>query len=305
MFEHLPKRVTLVEVGPRDGLQSEQAILATDQKVTLINRLSQTGLSRIEVTSFVSPKWVPQLADAEEVAARFERRPGVIYSALVPNRQGYQKALAAGLDQIVLFLSASESHSRKNINKSIAEALEVVTDLAQAAKQDDKLLRCYLSTAFGCPYEGAVSPDKVVDIASRLLEAGIDQVALGDTTGMANPKQVAELLERLSQAVPLEKVALHVHDTRGLGSANVLAALEAGVTTFDSALGGLGGCPYAPGATGNVATEDLLNLLHGMGIETGVDLDAIIAISLWLEEVLGKPLPSRYLRAHAGSRARS
>lgn len=301
MFEHLPKRVTLVEVGPRDGLQSEAAILPTDQKIALINRLSQTGLSRIEVTSFVSKKWVPQLADAEEVAAQIERRPGVVYSALVPNLHGYHKAKACGIDEIVLFLSASETHSQKNINKSIQDALAVLTEVAQVAKRDGKRLRCYISTAFGCPYEGDVAASSVIELASQLVDAGVDQVALGDTTGLANPRQVVDLLRDLGHEVPLTKIALHFHDTRGLGCANVLAGLEAGITTFDSSLGGMGGCPYAPGATGNVATEDLLYLFRGLGVETGVDLEAIIAISRWMEEITGKTLTSRYLRAHLAS----
>ncbi|MBO9539861.1 hydroxymethylglutaryl-CoA lyase [bacterium] len=293
----LPKRVTVVEVGPRDGLQNEKTPVSTADKVRFIDCLSATGLSHIEVTSFVNPAWIPPLADAVEVASLIQRRPGVTYTGLVPNLKGYQRAKEAGLDAIALFMSATETHSKKNINKSIDEALSVLSEVATAAREDGVAVRAYLSVVFGCPYEGKVDPAAVVRIVNALLEMGVYQISLGDTTGMANPVQVRALLERLSREVSLDRFALHFHDTRGTALANVMAGLEMGITTFDASAGGLGGCPYAPGASGNLATDDLVYVLHEMGIETGIDLDKLLDCSAMMQRVLGKELPSRYLKS--------
>lgn len=293
----LPKRVTVVEVGPRDGLQNEKTPVSTADKVRFIDCLSETGLSHIEVTSFVNPAWIPPLADAVEVASQIQRKPGVTYTGLVPNLKGYQRAKEAGMNAIALFMSATDTHSKKNINKSISDTLPVLREVAEAALVDGLAVRAYLSVVFGCPYEGKVDPEAVVRIVHDLLEMGVYQVSLGDTTGMANPVQVRAVLERLAQEVSLDRFALHFHDTRGTALANVMAGLEMGVTTFDASAGGLGGCPYAPGASGNLATDDLLYVLHEMGIETGVDLDKLLDCSAMMQRVLGKELPSRYLKS--------
>ncbi|MNX89486.1 Hydroxymethylglutaryl-CoA lyase YngG [compost metagenome] len=293
----LPKRVTVVEVGPRDGLQNEKTPVSTADKVRFIDCLSETGLSHIEVTSFVNPAWIPPLADAVEVASLIQRRPGVTYTGLVPNLKGYQRAKEAGMDAIALFMSATETHSKKNINKSVGEALSVLAEVAAAAREDGVAVRAYLSVVFGCPYEGQVDPEAVVRIVNALLAMGVYQISLGDTTGMANPVQVRALLERLSRECSLDRFALHFHDTRGTALANVMAGLEMGITTFDASAGGLGGCPYAPGASGNLATDDLVYVLHEMGIETGIDLDKLLECSAMMQRVLGKELPSRYLKS--------
>ncbi|HEY9900468.1 MAG TPA: hydroxymethylglutaryl-CoA lyase [Pantanalinema sp.] len=293
----LPKRVNVVEVGPRDGLQNEKTPVATADKVRFIDCLSETGLGHIEVTSFVNPAWIPPLADAVEVASAIKRKPGVTYTGLVPNLKGYQRAMEAGMDAIALFMSATETHSAKNINKSVSEALGVLAEVASAARADGVAVRAYLSVVFGCPYEGKVDPEAVVRIVHQLLEMGVYQVSLGDTTGMGNPVQVRALLERLSRDVSLDRFALHFHDTRGTALANVMAGLDAGVTTFDASAGGLGGCPYAPGASGNLATDDLVYVLHEMGIETGIDLEKLLDCSAMMQRVLGKELPSRYLKS--------
>lgn len=289
----LPTRVTLYEVGPRDGLQNEAAFVPTDAKVEFVNRLSAAGFRHIEVTSFVAPKWIPQLADAAEVLSRIDRRPGVVYSALVPNEQGLERALASGVDQVNVFMSASETHNRKNINKSIAQTYPVLQPVIATAKQHGKPVRGYVSTVWGCPYEGRVRPEQVMDVVERLLELGVDEISLGDTIGVAAPPEVTSLLKALTaQGVPLARIALHFHDTRGTAVANVCAGLAAGVTTYDSSLGGLGGCPYAKGASGNVATDDLLYLFDRMGIETAIDIPAALETARWFESVIGKPLAS-------------
>lgn len=293
----LPQRVTIVEVGPRDGLQNEKTPVATADKVRFIDRLSATGLKQIEVTSFVNPAWIPTLADAYEVGTRIQRREGVIYSALVPNLKGYERAREAGMDAIALFMSATESHGRRNINKSIADTLPVLRQVAERALREGVRLRAYLSVVFGCPYEGAVDPRRVRDIVRELLAMGIEQISLGDTTGMANPLQVQAVLAFLEEEFSLDRFALHFHDTRGTALANVLAGLQMGVSTFDSSSGGLGGCPYAPGASGNLATDDLAYMLQAMGLETGVDLDGLIACSAMMQQLLGHELPSRYLKS--------
>lgn len=291
-----PKQVTIKEVGPRDGLQNEKTAISTEDKIAWINQLSKTGLTYIEITSFVHPKWIPQLSDAFEVATRIERAPGVTYAALVPNQKGLEKALAAQVDEVAVFMSASETHNRKNINKSIEETFPVLEEVVRAAKQEGKTVRGYVSTVFGCPYEGNVSVEQVIRVSERLFDMGIDELSLGDTIGVATPKQVQELLEIVLKRFPKEKLAMHFHDTRGTALANILISLEMGITTFDSSLGGLGGCPYAPGASGNVATDDLVYMLHGMDIATGIDVQRLAKAALFIQEKIGRPLSSRCLQ---------
>jgi hydroxymethylglutaryl-CoA lyase len=305
MLEHLPARVRIYEVGPRDGLQNESAPVPTADKIALVDALSQTGLPAIEITSFVSPRWIPQLADAAEVARGITRRPGVTYSALVPNRKGLETALEAGMREIAVFLSASETHNKKNVNKTVAQTLAAFEDVVPPAVAAGAQVRAYVSTVYGCPYEGDVAPEASVALARALREMGVYQVSLGDTIGVGTPRQVAKVLEKVLAVVPQEAIAVHFHDTRGTALANILASLELGISTVDSALGGLGGCPYAPGAAGNVATEDVIYMLHGMGIETGVDLDKLIEVSRRTAGVVGHELPSKVLKATLGARARA
>lgn len=304
MLEHMPKRVRIVEVGPRDGLQNEEKHVPTGDKIRLIRALAESGLKDIEITSFVSPKWIPQLADCSEVAAGVELPDDVAVSALVPNMKGYEAARKAGLKYIALFMSATESHSKKNINKSIDEAIETLSEVARQAKSDALKVRCYVSVVFECPYEGPVHPGQVEKITRRLLEMGVDEISLGDTIGAATPNQVVALVSMLREHVDIGKIALHFHDTRGTALANVLAGLDCGISIFDSSLGGMGGCPYAPGAAGNLATEDLVYMLHGLGVQTGVELDKLIQAGELAEEILSKRLPGRYLRACLSSRAK-
>jgi len=292
-----PSAVRIVEVGPRDGLQNEPAPVGTADKIAFVNALSDAGHRVIEVSAFVSPKWVPQMADAAEVFAGIARRSGTRYAALVPNLAGLQRAIAARVDGIAVFAAASESFSRRNINQSIAESLETYRAVCVAAKDAGLPVRAYVSTAFGCPFEGAVAPAAVADVSAALMEMGAYEVAVSDTIGIAHPGQVAPVLAAVAARVPLDRVALHFHDTRGTALANVLTALDLGVTTFDASAGGLGGCPYAPGATGNLATEDLLYMLDGLGIDTGVSLERVLAASRAIEEKLGHPLASRYAAA--------
>jgi hydroxymethylglutaryl-CoA lyase len=293
----LPERVTICEVGPRDGLQNEAKNVPTTDKIQLIDALAEAGIRRMEATSFVAPTWIPNLADAGEVMTGIRRLPGVTYAALVPNLKGLDRALAARVDQAVIFLSASETHSRKNINKSIAEALETYREVAAAVEQAGLRLKGAISTSFGCPYAGDVDPLGVVGIAMALVEMGVDEVGVADTTGMANPRQVFSLVSRLAGQVPIDKISLHFHDTRGTALANVLAGLQAGVTIFDGSVGGLGGCPYAKGATGNVATEDLVHMLHEMGIETGVNLEKLIECARLAQSLVGRPLDSHVVKS--------
>lgn len=293
----LPEKVRIVEVSPRDGLQNEKQIVSTKDKITLIDALSETGLSHIEVSSFVNPRWIPPLADAHEVFQGIRRQRGVVYSALIPNLKGYERSLEAGIDEAVIFMSSSETHNLKNINKRIDETFPVLREVAEQALSDGKTVRAYVSTVFGCPYEGPVDPMRVVSIVRELLDMGVREISLGDTVGLANPQQVTEIVELMASHFDLSRFALHFHDTRGTALANVLAGLLAGITTFDSSLGGLGGCPYAPGATGNVATEDLVYMLSEMGIETGVDLNRLVEASRFMQGVLGRELPSRYLKS--------
>lgn len=301
----LPTRIQLVEVGPRDGLQNERTTIAASDKVQFIEGLVEAGATHVEVTSFVDPRWIRALADADDVARTFRRIPGVRYTGLIPNMRGYQRAREAGIDSVAVFVSATETHSRKNLNKGIEDALTAASEILAEARREGLRTRAYLSVVLGCPYEGHVDPDRVVDLTRRLLELGAEQVSLGDTTGMGHPLQVRDLAGRLLRHVPPETLALHCHDTRGTALANVLAGLEGGITTFDTSAGGLGGCPYAPGASGNLATEDLAACLHLMGIETGIDLDRLIAVSSRMQDLLGKPLPSRVLQYELAARSRA
>lgn len=292
----LPEQVQIKEVGPRDGLQNEAIFVDTKKKVEWINELSKSGLSYIEITSFVHPKWVPQLKDACEVATFIERKEGVTYAALVPNMFGLERAIETNIDEVSIFMSASETHNRKNINKSIEETFPVLQEVATEATKAGKRVRGYVSTVFGCPYEGAVSIEKVKKIVDRLFMMGVYEVSLGDTIGIAHPKQVDDVLTVLKTVFPMENLALHLHDTRGMSLANTLVALTKGITIFDSSIGGLGGCPYAKGATGNVATEDLIYMLEQMGVQTGISLSSILSAAKKMEKILNKPLPSKQLK---------
>jgi len=295
----VPQAVTIVEVGPRDGLQNEHAAVNTADKIAFVDRLSKAGHRVIEVSAFVSPKWVPQMADATQVFAGIARRPGTKYTALVPNRQGLERAIAAGATEVAIFAAASETFSRRNINQSIDESLAGYAGVCADAKAAGLRVRGYLSTCFVCPFEGPVDAARVAVISARLLEIGVYEVAISDTIGAATPGDVLRVLGTLSARLPLHQTALHFHDTRGTALANVLAGLDYGVTTFDSSAGGLGGCPFAPGAAGNLATEDLLFLLNGLGIDTGVSIDRVADASRFIETKLDHKLPSRYLQAPA------
>jgi hydroxymethylglutaryl-CoA lyase len=293
---------TVVEVGPRDGLQNEASVVSTSDKIHFIDLLTAAGFKTIEATSFVSPKAIPQLGDASEVMAGITRGSATRYAALVPNRRGMERALAARVDEVAVFTGASESFVAHNINTTIDGSIANFRSVLEMARSAGIRVRGYISTAFGCPYEGQVSESAVVSVALKLLERGVDELSLGDTIGVATPNQVTYLISLLGRELALERVAMHFHDTRGTALANVLAALEAGVSIFDSSAGGLGGCPYAPGASGNLATEDLLYMLHGMGIETGIDLDAVITASDFLATVRGKAPDSRCYAAAMSAR---
>jgi hydroxymethylglutaryl-CoA lyase len=294
--------ITVVEVGPRDGLQNERAAVSTADKIEFVNRLSAAKLPVIEVSAFVSPKWVPQLADAAEVFAGITRRPGTRYTALVPNLAGLDRAIAARVDEVAIFASSTEAFSRKNINQSIDESLIVYKQVCDRAHAAGLRVRGYLSTAFGCPFEGDVAPERVADIAARLADLGVFEVAISDTIGIAHPGQVPRVLDAVLARVPVQQIALHFHDTRGTALANVHAALPHGVRTFDASTGGLGGCPYAPGAAGNLATDDLIYMLDGLGLETGVSLAAVSEASAFIATKIDHPLPSRFAQAAAASR---
>lgn len=301
MFEKLPTKVAIHEVGPRDGLQNEARVVPTPEKLRLIAALRDAGLTRIEATSFVSPRWIPPMADADEVARGLP--PGPAYTALVPNLKGLERATAAGMREVAVFMSASETHSLKNINKSIPEALRTCKQVSDAALAQGLKVRAYLSTVWGCPYEGAVSVEQVVTLVQQLVAMGVYEVSLGDTIGVGTPRQTQTILEALLyKKVPREKLAVHFHDTRGTALANALVSLEQGITTFDASVGGLGGCPYAPGASGNLATEDLVYMLHGMGIATGVDLDKLVSAAEVAQDVVKRPLTGKYFLAAIGSR---
>jgi len=300
----LPKRVKLVEMGPRDGLQNEHEAIATADKIAYIDLLSASGLGWIEATSFVSPKAIPQLADAAEVFAGIRKAPGVRYPVLVPNLKGYARAREAGADSIAVFTAASENFTKRNINMTIAQSLDAFRDVVAAAEADGVWVRGYVSTAFGSPFGDVVTPQMVVDVCQALVEMGCDELSIGDTIGVGVPSQVEELVPMLARALPLEQVAMHFHDTRGTALANLYAALQCGVGIFDSSAGGLGGCPYAPGATGNVGTEDVLYLLNGLGIETGVDIDKVRAASRFIASKLGHGLTSKAFQALEAGDAR-
>jgi hydroxymethylglutaryl-CoA lyase len=293
----LPRRVRMVEVGPRDGLQNEKGTVPTDVKVGLIDRLTEAGLPAIEATSFVSPKWVPQMADAAAVMSAIRRRAGVRYPVLTPNMKGFEAALAAGCDEVAVFVAASETFSRKNINCSIDESLERARPVTEAAAAHGVRVRGYISCVLGCPYEGEVAPGKVRDVAAALQGLGCYEISLGDTIGTGTPGKTQALIARVAEAVPIEKQAGHFHDTYGQALANVYAALEMGMGSFDSSVSGLGGCPYAKGATGNVASEDVLYLLDGLGIETGVDMTRLRLAGRFISAFLGRTPVSRVARA--------
>lgn len=293
----LPARVTVVEVGPRDGLQNEAVPLSVDERVRLCDGLIAAGLPVVEVGAFVSPKRVPQMGASAEVLQRVSKVPGVRLPVLVPNRVGFDLARRAGAREIAVFTAASEAFNLRNTNATIAGSFDRFSDFLPQAKREGLRVRGYVSTCFGCPYEGPVPAARVIEVATRLAAAGCDEVSIGDTIGVAVPTQVSDVVGRLREVLPVEGLAVHLHDTRGTALANVLAALQEGITIVDSAAGGLGGCPFAPGASGNLATEDLLYMLHGMGITTGVDLAAVAETSRALGERLGRLLPSRYLQA--------
>lgn len=296
---HLPAAVRIVEVGPRDGLQNEKNIVATADKVELINRLSATGLRSIEATSFVSPKWVPQLADAAEVFSTIQRRPGVSYPVLVPNEAGYERAHAVGADEIAVFTAASEAFNRRNINASIDESLRRFEPVLARAREDGVRVRGYVSTVLGCPYQGEVPVAEVVRVSRVLHQMGCHEISLGDTIGTGTPRAARAMLRAVAAEVPMQALAVHFHDTWGQALANILACLEEGVAVVDAAVAGTGGCPYARGASGNVATEDVVYMLHGMGIQTGIDLPALAATGHWLAARLGRESGSRAGRAMA------
>lgn len=302
---NLPTRVRIVEMGPRDGLQNEKQIVSTEIKVELIARLGAAGLPAIEAASFVSPRWVPQMGDAAEVMTRIERLPGVSYPVLTPNLQGFEAALAAGATEVAVFGAASESFSRKNINCSIAESLVRFEPVMAAAQAAGIRVRGYVSCVLGCPYEGEISPEAVAGVAATLFEMGCYEVSLGDTIGAGTPGKTRRMLDAVARRVPVDKLAGHYHDTYGQAVANVYASLEAGVACFDSAVAGLGGCPYAPGASGNVATEDVVYMLDGLGIETGISLDALVDTAGWISERLGRPPASKVARAVLAKRAKA
>ena len=299
----LPTKVKIVEVGPRDGLQNEKEALSADVKVELVERLARAGFVNVEAAAFVSPKWVPQMATSAEVLARIERRPGTIYSALVPNMQGFEAALAGKADEVVVFGAASEAFSQKNINCSIAESIARFEPVAKAAKEHGLRLRGSISTAFGCPYQGEVPLDAVGDVVARMRDLGCDEIDIADTIGVSTARKTQAVMLRAAQEFPVAQLAGHFHDTYGQALANIYAALEVGVAIFHSSVAGLGGCPYAKGATGNVATEDVLYLMQGLGIETGVDLDQVVDAGLFISQQLGRKSISRAGNAIAAKRA--
>ncbi|XP_055710574.1 hydroxymethylglutaryl-CoA lyase, mitochondrial isoform X1 [Phlebotomus papatasi] len=293
----LPKSVRIVEVGPRDGLQNEPKILPASTKIELINRLSDTGLKTIEATSFVSPKWVPQMADNVEVLKGITKKSGVSYPVLTPNIKGFEAALAAGATEVAVFGAASESFSQKNTNCSTAESIERFRVVLEAAKKANVRVRGYVSTVIGCPYEGAIEPEAVARVSKQLLDMGCYEISLGDTIGVGTPGTMSKMLQEVLKVIPADKLAVHCHDTYGQALANILTSLEYGITVVDSSVSGLGGCPYARGASGNAATEDVVYMLHGLGIETGVDLEKLVNVGKFICEELGRPSESKVNRA--------
>jgi hydroxymethylglutaryl-CoA lyase len=301
----LPTHVQLVDVGPRDGLQNEAQPVPAAHKIELVHRLQAAGLKQIEVTSFVSPKWVPQMGDNTEVMAGIQRQPGVRYSVLTPNMKGFEGAIAAKADEVVIFAAASEAFSQRNINCSIAESIERFRPVAQAARDHGLRVRAAVSCALGCPYEGEIAIDKVVDVARRLLDIGSDHIGIADTIGVGTAGRVSAVMEATLKHVPLAELSGHFHDTYGQALTNIHACLQLGIHTFDASIAGLGGCPYAKGATGNVATEDVVYLLHGLGIHTGLDLDALVDAGAYISQVLGRPPASRVAKALLAKRAKA
>ncbi len=301
-FSSYPKKVDVYEVGPRDGLQNELRTLHTEDKAALIEALIDAGERRIEVTSFVSPRWIPQLADAEKLLGLLKRPEGVVFTALIPNLKGLERAKAVGLHEAAVFLSVTEAHSRKNINKSVKEAVATAREVSSVAIAAGMRVRCYLSTVWGCPYEGLVPTQKVVEVVKQLADMGLYQLSLGDTIGIGTPTQTEEIVASVSKILPIDRIALHLHDTRGTALANALVGLSMGITTFDSSIGGLGGCPYAPGAAGNLASEDLVFMLNGMGIESGIDLNKLVEAGAMAQELIGRKLSGKYLQAALGER---
>ena len=296
ILDELPAEVSVYEVSPRDGLQNEKATVPTRDKIRLIDALVAAGLRRIEITSFVSPKWIPQLADADELAEQLNLNgtpPGVRFSALCPNPKGLERAKAAKLDEIAVFLSASETHNKKNVNKTIDDTLAAFADTIGPARDAGMRVRGYVSTVWGCPYEGDIDPKRGISIARRLLDMGCYQVSLGDTIGVGTPRHTQRILKMALDAIPSEQIAMHMHDTRGTALANIVVGLEMGIRDFDASVGGMGGCPYAPGAAGNMATEDLVYMLHGMGIRTGIDLERLVEAGKAAASIVGRALPGK------------
>ena len=293
----LPSKVKIVEVGPRDGLQNEKQVVPTEIKIELINRLADAGVSVIEATSFVSPKWVPQMGDNSAVMAGITRHPAAVYPVLTPNLQGFDSAVQAGATEVAIFCAASESFSRKNINCSIAESLKRFEPVVSAASALEIKVRGYVSCVVGCPYEGVIDPEQVASVAQTLFDMGCYEVSLGDTIGVGNPATISRMIEACAKRVPVAKLAGHYHDTYGMAIANIYASLQAGVAVFDSSIAGLGGCPYAKGASGNVASEDVVYLLHGLGIETGIDLAKLAAIGDWISSAINRPNGAKAGRA--------
>ncbi|MGG1442967.1 hydroxymethylglutaryl-CoA lyase [Brevibacillus laterosporus] len=293
-------QITVYEVGPRDGLQNEEAVISTTHKIELIKKLTQAGIRHIEATSLVHPKWIPQLSDATEVLAGVPRLDGVQYSVLTPNLRGLQRITANQVDEVAIFMSASETHNLKNINKTREDTYPVLAEVAKEAQRMGLRVRGYISTVFGCPYDGEVSLTESMRVVERLLAMGVYQLSIGDTIGVATPRQVHEVFAAFEKEWGATRFAGHFHDTRGTGLANVVAALQHGITTFDSSIGGLGGCPYAPGAAGNISTEDVVYLLHGMGYETGIQLDKLVEAGQFIQRILGRELPSKVLKSTAG-----
>jgi len=302
---NLPKRVRIVEVGPRDGLQNEKREVPTEVKLELIERLADAGLPAVEATAFVSPKWIPQMADHTEVLERIRRKPGVDYPVLTPNLKGFEAARAAGATEVAIFGAASEAFSKKNINCSIAESLERFAPVAEAARSANIRVRGYISCVVGCPYEGEIAPQKVGEVAEALFHMGCYEISLGDTIGVGTPAKTQAMIEACAKRVPVAQLAGHYHDTYGQALANIYASLELGIATFDSSVAGLGGCPYAAGASGNVATEDVVYMLDGLGIQTGIDLDRVVTIGQWICGVLGKEPATKAGRAIAAKKKKA
>ena len=301
---NIERDVTIYEVGPRDGLQNEPDSVATEIKRQLLERLIAAGIPRIEMTSFVSPKWIPKLADADDLARIAPRSETVSYSALTPNQRGYERFQQAKIPVLAFVVSVSETHNKKNLNRSVDEHLEAFKPIAEQAKADGVALRMYASTCCGCPYEGRISTSQAMQVMKRLISMGADEIAIADSLGVGTPSQIRDLVRAAATEFPVEKIGLHLHDTYGRALVNLMAGYEEGIRTFDASLGGLGGCPYAPGASGNLATEDVVDLFEGEGIRTGVDLDSLVSTTLWLEnDVLKRPLPGRVFRAKAAKKS--